>query len=279
MEMALGINMKMVYVSGGSFTMGATPEQGSDAYDDEKPAHQVSLSGYYIGAYEVTQGQWEKVMGSNPSSFKKGDNYPVENVSWEDAQAFCRELIRRTSKRYVLPTEAQWEYAARGGNRNERAKYSGSDVVDVVAWYDGNSGSSTHPVGTKRSNALGLYDMSGNVREWCADWFDSSYYSSSPTMYPAGPSSGSYRVARGGSWYSYARYCRVSHRAAIFRAIGTSISASAWCVFLSFRQSFFLLYSANDRRMMKYAGVNGVKQMAYGMMLRPLPEKKPKIKI
>jgi len=210
-ETAFGINMKMVYVTGGSFTMGATSEQGSDAEDDEKPAHQVTLSGYYIGAFEVTQGQWEKVMGNNPSSFKKGDNYPVENISWEDAQSFCRELSRRTGKRYVLPTEAQWEYAARGGNRKEGAKYSGGDAIDAVAWYSANSGFLTHTVGTKRPNALGLYDMSGNVYEWCSDWYGSNYYSDSPSTNPTGPSSGSYRVLRGGSW-NLATYCRVPSR-------------------------------------------------------------------
>ncbi|MDE5611524.1 MAG: formylglycine-generating enzyme family protein [Odoribacter sp.] len=221
METAFGINMKMVYVSGGSFTMGATSEQGSDAYDNEKPAHQVTLSGYYIGAFEVTQGQWEKVMGTSVAQQRDkadsswplrgvGVNYPMYYVSWDEAQTFCRELSRRTGKKYVLPTEAQWEYAARGGNRNDGAKYSGSDAVDVVAWYAGNSGSSTHPVGTKRPNALGLYDMSGNVYEWCADWYGS--YSDAPQTNPTGPSSGSRRVSRGGSWNFSARSCRVSNR-------------------------------------------------------------------
>ncbi|WP_251620329.1 SUMF1/EgtB/PvdO family nonheme iron enzyme [Odoribacter lunatus] len=220
-ETALGVNMKMVYVASGSFMMGATSEQGSNAFDYEKPVHQVVLSGYYIGAYEVTQGQWEKVMGTSVTQqrdkansswplYGVGSDYPMYYVSWDEAQAFCRELSRRTGKRYVLPTEAQWEYAARGGNRNEGTKYSGSDAVDVVVWYDSNSGSSTHPVGTKRPNALGLYDMSGNVWEWCADW-----YGSYPNMYqanPTGPSSGSRRVYRGGSWFNSAAGSRVSNR-------------------------------------------------------------------
>jgi len=214
-ETAFGINMKMVYVAGGSFTMGATSEQGSDAESDEKPAHQVTLSGYYIGAFEVTQGQWEKVMGNNPSSFKKGDYYPVENISWEDAQSFCRELSHRTGKKYVLPTEAQWEYAARGGSKKEGAKYSGGDAIDAVAWYRDNSGSSTHTVGTKRPNGLGIYDMSGSVFEWCSDWYSSDYYSNFPSMNPTGPSSGYSRVLRGGSWIGSAASCRVSERFSI----------------------------------------------------------------
>lgn len=209
-ETVFGINMKMVYVAGGDFMMGGTSEQGSEAENDEKPLRRVTLSDYYIGAFEVTQGQWEKVMGTNPSYFRKGSDYPVENVSWEEARAFCQELSRKTGKNYVLPTEAQWEYAARGGNKNEGTKYSGSVSVDAVAWYDGNSGSSTHPVGTKRPNVLGLYDMSGNVWEWCSDWYGA--YPSTPQTNPVGPSSGSFRVYRGGSWGSNAGRCRVSFR-------------------------------------------------------------------
>ena len=199
----------MVYVSGGTFTMGATSEQGSDAYDWEKPAHSVTLSGYYIGKYEVTQELWEAVMGSNPSHFK-GDNLPVEMVSWDDVQEFLRKLNAMTGKRYRLPTEAEWEFAARGGNSSRGYKYSGSNSLGSVAWYDDNSGSRPHAVGTKSPNELGIYDMSGIVWEWCQDWYGG--YSSSSQRNPKGPNSGSGRVIRGGSWDNDARNCRVSRR-------------------------------------------------------------------
>ena len=201
----------MVYVSGGTFTMGATSEQGSDAWDNEKPAHSVTLSGYYIGKYEVTQKLWKAVMGSNPSNFK-GDNLPVENVSWNDVQEFLRKLNAMTGKRYRLPTEAEWEFAARGGNSSRGYKYSGSNSLGSVAWCKDNSGSRTHAVGTKSPNELGIYDMSGNVREWCQDWYRDSYYGSSPRNNPRGPNSGSNRVFRGGGWFHNARICRVSLR-------------------------------------------------------------------
>lgn len=199
----------MVYVEGGTFTMGATSEQGKDAYDDERPAHQVTLSSFSIGKYEVTQEEWEAVMGNNPSSFK-GAKRPVERVSWNDCQEFIRKLNTMTGKRFRLPTEAEWEYAARGGNKSIGYKYAGSDNLDRVAWYDSNSGNATHDIGQKSPNELGLYDMSGNVWEWCQDWYG-GYYSFSQTN-PSGPSSGSIRVDRGGSWYDNARCCRVSDR-------------------------------------------------------------------
>lgn len=186
----------MVYVEGGTFTMGATSEQGSDAYSDESPAHSVTVSDFYIGKYEVTQAQWRAVMGSNPSKFK-GDNLPVEQVSWNDIQKFITKLNTMTGKTFRLPTEAEWEYAARGGNKSKGYKYSGSNTLDNVGWYY-NSGGKTHPVGQKQPNELGLYDMSGNVWEWCQDWYGS--YSSSSQTNPTGPSSGSYRVLRGGDW-------------------------------------------------------------------------------
>mgnify|MGYP002673808187 CR=1 FL=1 len=198
----------MVYVSGGTFTMGATSEQGSDAYD-EKPTHSVTLSSFYLCKYEVTQALWKAVMGKNPSSFK-GNNLPVENVSWNDCQTFISRLNNLTGKNFRLPTEAEWEYAARGGNRSRGYKYSGSNVLSDVAWYDGNSGSKTHPVGTKSPNELGLYDMSGNVYEWCSDW--KGTYSSSAQTNPTGLSSGSFRVCRGGSWNGITWYCRSSGR-------------------------------------------------------------------
>lgn len=208
-ENTAGLNMKMVFVEGGTFQMGATSEQGSDANDNEKPVRDVRVDSYYIGACEVTQAQWEKVMGSNPSYFK-GADLPVESVSWEEAHAFCRELSRMTGKTYVLPTEAQWEYAARGENKKEGTKYSGSWSIDAVAWYSGNSGGSTHPVGSKRANVLGIHDMSGNVSEWCSDWYGT--YQGAATENPTGPSWGSSRVNRGGSWIHGARHCRVSFR-------------------------------------------------------------------
>ena len=200
----------MVYVEGGTFTMGATSEQDSDAYDNEKPAHQVTLSSFYICKHEVTQEEWEAVMGSNPSNFI-GNRLPVENVSWEDCQTFISKLNSITGKHYRLPTEAEWEYAARGGNRSNGYKYSGSNILSNVAWYDDNSGNKTHEVMTKSPNELGLYDMSGNVVEWCSDWFDREYYADSPNNNPKGASSGSSRVFRGGSWYYGATYCRVSY--------------------------------------------------------------------
>lgn len=199
----------MVYVEGGTFQMGATSEQGSDAFSDESPVHQVTVSSFYMGKTEVTQRQWKAIMGSNPSYFT-GDNRPVENVSWNDCQAFIQKLNQLTGRTFRLPTEAEWEYAARGGKYHSGYKYSGSNEVGYVAWYEGNSGSQTHDVKTKQPNALGLYDMSGNVWEWCSDWYGS--YGSGAQTNPQGPSSGSYRVLRGGSWYSYARYCRVSYR-------------------------------------------------------------------
>ncbi len=209
-ETVLGINMKMVYVKGGTFRMGATLEQGDDVEDWEKPVHSVILSDYYIGKFEVTQGLWKAVMGSNPSYFSRGDDYPVESVSWNDIQTFLTKLNQQTGKNYALPTEAQWEYAARGGAKSERYKYSGSHTIGDVAWFSSNSSSSTHPVGTKQPNELGIYDMSGNVWEWCSDWMGS--YSSESQTNPTGPFSGSYRVLRGGSWGNGARGCRVSYR-------------------------------------------------------------------
>ena len=201
--------IEMVKVEGGTFTMGATPEQGGDADAWEKPAHRVTLSGYYIGKYEVTQELWKAVMGSNPSYYK-GDNLPVENVSWNDVQEFLRKLNAMTGRNYRLPTEAEWEFAARGGNNSHGYRYSGSDNDNNVAWYYEDSG--THVVGTKLPNELGIYDMSGNVWEWCQDWYSSTYYSNSPSKNPHGPTRGSDRVCRGGSWGLNSVYCRVSCR-------------------------------------------------------------------
>ena len=206
---------EMVFVQGGTFTMGCNKEQGTDCYDNEKPVHQVTLSDYYIGKFEVTQGLWKKVMGKNPSNFKNcGEDCPVESVSWDDCQTFISKLNQLTGKKYRLPTEAEWEYAARGGwdvagNFQLQTKYAGSNDLYEVAWYDGNSDGKTHTVGTKKPNALGIYDMSGNVWEWCNDWYGA--YSNKAVTNPQGAKSGSARVFRGGGWYG-GGYGRVSDR-------------------------------------------------------------------
>ena len=204
-----GITIDMVKVEAGTFMMGATSEM-KKPYSFEKPVHQVTLTNdYYMGKYEVTQSLWQAVMGSNPSFFK-GDDRPVECVSWEDCQEFISKLNGLTGKKFRLPTEAEWEYAARGGKKSKRYQYSGSSKISDVAWYEGNSSNKTHPVGTKQANELGIYDMTGNVCEWCQDW-QGSYVSSSQTN-PAGDVSGPYRVNRGGSCCFNARICRSSFR-------------------------------------------------------------------
>ena len=199
----------MVQVDGGRFQMGGTPEQGSDAYSDEKPVHEVTLSDYYIGKYEVQQSEWEAVMGNNPSSFK-GADLPVEQVSWSDCHEFIRRLNALTGLSFKLPTEAQWEYAARGGRLSKGYKYSGSNNLGEVGWYGSNSGNCTHRIGEKQPNELGLYDMSGNVWEWCEDLYGN--YSSDSQRDPSGAASGFSRVTRGGSWFGDAGFCRVSNR-------------------------------------------------------------------
>ena len=203
-----GVTFNMIKVEGGTFTMGATSEM-TEPWDDEKPTHKVTLSSYYIGETEVTQALWKAVMGSNPSFFK-GDDLPVEEVSWDDCQDFILKLNSITKRSFRLPTEAEWEFAARGGNKSKHTQYSGSGNIGEVAWYDGNSGSKTHPVKTKKANELGIYDMSGNVWEWCQDWYGS--YSNGAQDNPTGPNSGASRVYRGGSWGNYAGFCRWSYR-------------------------------------------------------------------
>ena len=204
-----GINIEMVKVEAGSFNMGVTSEM-ENPFEDEKPVHRVTLTNdYYIGKYEVTQALWKTVMGNKPSRFK-GDALPVEQVSWNDCQKFITKLNKLTGKNFRLPTEAEWEYAARGGKKSRGYQYSGSNTLGDVAWYYDNSGNKTHAVGTKQPNELGIYDMTGNVFEWCQDWRDS--YSSSPLVNPMGAASGSNRVRRGGSWGSSARGCHTSFR-------------------------------------------------------------------
>ena len=238
------LEIKWVWVEGGTFNMGCTGEQ-SDCYGDEKPVHTVYVDGFYMSNYEVTvaqfaqfiketgyttdaekhgyswiwDGDWATRNGVNWKCDVKGDirpkseyNHPVIHVSWYDAVAFCKWLSKKTGITIRMPTEAEWEYAARGGQKSRGYKYAGSNNPDEVAWYDGNSGEKTHPVGQKRPNELGLYDMSGNVWEWCWDWYDSNYYSKSPRNNPKGPSGGSLRVDRGGDWSLFAWDVRVADR-------------------------------------------------------------------
>ena len=193
---------QMVKIPAGSFEMGSN---GGES--DEKPVHTVNLSGFSISKYEVTQAQWREIMGTNPSYFKNCDNCPVETVSWDNIEDFLKKLNEKTGKTYRLPTEAEWEYAAKA---NQNTKYSGSDDLETVAWYNENSDNETHPVGKKAANAWGLYDMSGNVWEWCSDWYGA--YSSGSQSNPTGATSGTDRVLRGGSWNDNPVYCRVAYR-------------------------------------------------------------------
>ena len=204
-----GVSLTMIGVEPGSFMMGS--ENGKD---NEKPVHRVTLTQpYYLGETEVTQAQWRAVRGNNPSDFQ-GDDRPVKNVSWGEAMAFCEKLNDQGKApkgwKFTLPTEAQWEYAARGGNKSRGYTYSGSNDIGEVAWYGNNSGIETHAVRQKEANELGLYDMSGNVWEWCLDWYGS--YSSSAVTDPQGPQSGSDRVVRSGSWGRSAQGCRSAYR-------------------------------------------------------------------
>ena len=205
-DVEIPFTIKLITVQGGSFSMGST-----DGYPDETPVHSVTLSSFEIGKYEVTQAQWKKVMGNNPSNWT-GDNLPVALVSWYKIQTFITKLNEQTGLTYRLPTEAEWEFAARGGNSSKGYIYAGSNTIGDVAWYSSNSGYKIHEVGGKLPNELGIYDMTGNVREWCNDWYSSLYYSSSPSDNPQGASYGSYRVLRGGGWGGGASYCRVATR-------------------------------------------------------------------
>lgn len=201
-----GVQFTMIKVEGGTFQMGSTSDS-----DVERPVHQVTLTNdYYIGETEVTQELWTAVMGSNPSHFKSSNQLPVERVSWNDCQTFITKLNALTGRNFRLPTEAEWEFAARGGNASEGYTYSGSNNVGDVAWYYDNSSSKTLDVANKAPNELGIYDMSGNVWEWCQD--RSGSYSSDAQTNPTGPTSGSARVSRGGSWFNYGKHCRVAIR-------------------------------------------------------------------
>ena len=198
----------MVFVEGGTFMMGASSEPGDDASYWNEPIHEVTISSFYICRYEITQEEWTSVMNTsiNPSSFK-GKKKPVESISWAQCQSFINILNSVSGKHFRLPTEAEWEYASRGGSKTKGFKYSGSNILNEVGWYKGNSSSSTHVVGKLKPNELGLYDMSGNVYEWCSDWFKK--YKSNKQYNPTGPQNGTKRVSRGGSWFSKETGCRV----------------------------------------------------------------------
>jgi formylglycine-generating enzyme required for sulfatase activity len=219
---------KMIFVEGSTFTMGCTsdPER---CFDNEEPAHSVTLSDFYVGEFQVTQKLWEKVMGTTISEQRdlgnpewelcgEGNDYPIYYVNYEECEKFCEKLNQLLYKqlpegyKFSLPTEAQWEYAARGGKKSKNYTYSGSNNIYKVAWHIENCNIQIHEVGIKTKNELGIYDMSGNVWEWCRDWFDVYYYRHSPSTDPTGPDNGYYRVLRGGSWRSFAPGCRVSHR-------------------------------------------------------------------
>lgn len=195
----------MVFVAGGCYEMGST-----EGEPDEQPVHTVCLDDFYMDKHEVSQKAYRKVMGKNPSQFKGCPQCPVERVTWEEAYAYCG----KTGKR--LPTEAEWEYAARSGGKSE--KYAGTSDENKItgyAWLGDNAGDKTHPVGRKKPNALGLYDMSGNVGEWVSDWYDVDYYKQSPEKNPAGPSGDEYRILRGGSWSNCVHYLRASYRSGV----------------------------------------------------------------
>ncbi len=204
-----GVTFVMVEVDGGTFTMGAI-DGDPDANDNELPTHQVTLSSFAIGQTEVTQELWQAVMSNNPSNNVNGTNLPVEEVTWNDCQEFIAKLNEITGKNFRLPSEAEWEFAARGGNNGEDYLYAGSNVLADVAWYSENSDGSTHSVGTKAPNALGIYDMSGDVWEWCYDWLGT--YSAEAQTNPEGAATGTERVLRGGSWYGKAKKCRIPQR-------------------------------------------------------------------
>jgi len=200
-----GVDFLFVYVPPGAFTMGSPRGVG---HEDEQPRHPVEIStAFWLGKYPVTQKQWLAVMGANPSGFQKGDDYPVEQVSWIDSQEFLEQLNKRQNGSFRLPSEAEWEYACRAGSREDRY-----GPLDEIAWYDANSDKTTHPVGQKRPNRWGLFDILGNVQEWCQDWYDISYYSASPTVDPTGPAAGANRVYRGGCWGRGADVCRAAAR-------------------------------------------------------------------
>ena len=205
-----GVMFKMMKVEGGSFMMGCSTEQDSNALPEEMPVHLVTLSTYYIGQTEVTQELWQAVMGDNPSHFKADSQQPVENVTWNRCQEFITRLNELTGKSFRLPTEAEWEFAARGGNLSSGYTYAGSNDINEVGWFSGNSENTTHVVGLKKANELGLFDMTGNVCEWCYDRF--GYYTEEHQTDPTGPETGSSKMHRGGCWQYFDYNCRVTRR-------------------------------------------------------------------
>ena len=228
-----GVTFSMVDVQGGTFTMGATPEMGDHAWHpNDKPAHEVTLSSFSIGATEVTQELWVAVMGTNPSYYngtgggRHIEDYgvdlkrPVENVSWNLCQTFIEKLNELTGQHFRLPTEAEWEFAARGGNKTQGYRYAGSNTVDDVAWYGANSDGMTHAVAGKKPNELGLYDMSGNVIEWCQDWYGD--YSAEAQTNPAGPESGEFRVMRGSHINDTEQIMFISRRSGFYPSVAVA---------------------------------------------------------
>ncbi|HWB64843.1 MAG TPA: formylglycine-generating enzyme family protein [Chitinophagales bacterium] len=211
-EVVQSIEANMVSIPGGSFTMGCANDDDTDCYYWEKPAHVVTVGNFYIGKYPVTQREWEAIVGPNKYSYRNCPDCPVENVSWYDAQVFINKLNQLTGNNYRLPTAAEWEYAAGGGTHSHGYKYAGDNDINKVAWYSKNSGQKTQPVGQKKPNELGLFDMCGNVWQWCSDWFNDKYYSNSPANNPTGATRATYRCLRGGSWWSEAKDCRVVNR-------------------------------------------------------------------
>jgi formylglycine-generating enzyme required for sulfatase activity len=211
LELEKNSGIALVMVEGGSFEMGCGSDQ-INCGEDEKPVHKVTISPFYMGKFEVTQAQWQAIMGSNPSNFSDCAQCPVEQINWYDVQDFLKKLNAKTGKDYRLPTEAEWEFAARGGRKSKGGIYSGGSTIDGIGWHKGNSAGRTHPVGQKQPNELGLYDMSGNVWEWCADFYANDFYAVSPERDPVGAPNGEYCVERGGSWYYDPEYSRVTVR-------------------------------------------------------------------
>lgn len=213
------IEENMILVEGGTFQMGQNDPNIAcgECTKDEQPIHKVTVSSFYIGKYEVTQKEWIEIMGGeNPSYGEECADCPVDGVSWIDVQMFIKKLNEKTGKNFRLPTEVEWEFAARGGNKSQNLKFSGSNTASDVAWYSLKTDKKIHPVGQKKPNELGLFDMSGNVWEWCNDFYDGNYYSNSPASNPKGPDKGKDRVLRGGSWYSQSNDIRIATRYRFF---------------------------------------------------------------
>ncbi len=210
------IQKNMVRIEGGVLKMGVAVEGGQGATDDNTPLHEVKLSPYYICKYEVTEEEWQLVMGDNPSDKSNGmmvsSSCPVDNISWMDCQEFVKKLTQLTGIPFRLPTEAEWEFAARGGEEDPSVQYAGKSEIEDCGWYVGNSSRIKHPVGTKGANSYGLYDMTGNVREWVKDFYEKDYYSRSPEQDPQGPSKGDRHVVRGGSFNNQDDACAVTYR-------------------------------------------------------------------